>query len=112
MQAGKLDRRVQFQRAEMVDDGLRSDPAWSDLGGVVWAERIEVSDAERIRNDQLQATIAARFRVRYGSFTSSLTAADRLTCEGRTFEIFGIKEIGRREWLEITAGAQVDQVPG
>jgi hypothetical protein len=41
-------------------------------------------------------------------FTRGLTAKDRITYSGNTFNIFGIKEIGRNNMLEITAGAKVD----
>lgn len=107
MGAGALDRRVQFERAQVVDNGLTRVEKFAAFGPVIWAEKVEVSDAERIKASQVQATITARFKVRYGAFTSGLTSRDRLVCEGRTYELFGLKEVGRREWLEFTAGAVV-----
>lgn len=107
--AGKLDRRVQFRRAQMIDDRLQSREAWVDHGSPVWAGKVDASDAERLRAAQVQATISARFTVRWSPFTVDLTPKDRLVCEGREYDITGIKETGaRREFLEITCAARVD----
>lgn len=43
-----------------------------------------------------------RFQVRYSAFTAGIRETDRLTCEGRTYAILGIKELGRRVGLELT----------
>jgi len=109
MRAGRMNRMVQFRRAAAGDDGF-SDvvSGFENHGPAVCAEKIEISDAERLRNDQLQATINARFLIWHSVFAADLTAKDRLICEGRTFEIFGIKEIGLRAGFEVTAGARVD----
>lgn len=108
MEAGKLDRRVQFQRSTLTDNGLEDVQTWADHGLPVWASKTDVSDGERLRADQVSANLTARFVVRWSSFTADLTAKDRIIYAGETFDIFGIKGIGRREGLEITAGARVD----
>jgi SPP1 family predicted phage head-tail adaptor len=108
MKAGSLDRRIQFLRATMTDDGLTSTETWADHGLPVYAAKADVSDGERWRAGEVSAHITTRFRVRWSSFTSDLTPKDRLVCEGRTYDIIGIKEIGRREALEITAAARID----
>ena len=104
MDAGKLDRRVQFMRASSFDDGLQVRPSgFVPEGGRVWASRRPVSDGERFRAGQVGSAITDRFQVRYSTLTAGITTADRLVCEGRTYAIAGIKEIGRREGFEITA---------
>lgn len=108
MSAGALDRRITFQRAALVDDGLQSVQVWSDHGASIWASRKDVSDGERANAGWLEATSVARFVVRSSSFTRELTAKDRLRCEGRLYDIQGIKEIGRRDRLEFTAIARAD----
>jgi SPP1 family predicted phage head-tail adaptor len=108
MQAGPLDRRIQFQRATLVDDGLSKVESWTDHGTPVWAAKADVSDGERWRAGEVAAHVTTRFRVRWSLFTAEITPRDRLTCEGRSYDITGIKEIGRREALEITAAARVD----
>jgi len=109
MTAGKLDRRVQFRRATVIHDGLQNVETWSDHGAPVWANRKDVSDGEKMAAGWMEATSVARFTVRSSEFTRALTPKDRLTTDGRDYDILGIKELGRRDWLEITALARVDQ---
>lgn len=104
IEAGSLDRRVQFLRAAMVDDGLQTRPGeFRPIGSPVWAGKRPVSDGERFRAGQVQSGITDRFTVRHFALTAGITPADRLSCEGRIYAIDGIKEIGRREGYEITA---------
>ena len=107
---GRLDRRIQFQRAGLVDDGFSQVEIWADHGFPVWAHKTDVSDGERWRADEVQAQITTRFLVRYSDFTADLTPKDRLISDGVEYNITGIKEgAGRRQWLEITAAARADQ---
>lgn len=109
MAAGTLDRRLQFQRFTAVDDGLQMVEAWADHGSPIWAARKDVSDGERAAAGWIEATSVARFTVRSSSFTRGLSPKDRLITDGREYHIQGIKELGRKDWLEITAIARVDQ---
>lgn len=107
--AGDLDRRVQFHRAALTDDGYTAAAeTWADLGSPVWASKADISDGERWRAGEVQAHITTRFRVRWSAFSAGITPKDRLVCGGVTYDISGIKEIGRRELLEITAAARAD----
>lgn len=94
-------------RAAVVDDGYqnRAGP-FEPLGSPVWAKRELIRDAERYSASTVGVDAVARFSVRYWHLTASLTHEDRLVCEGRTYAIVGIKEVGRRIGFEITA-AQV-----
>lgn len=109
MEAGKLDRRVQFRRSFPRDDGFQPVETWDSHGTPVWAAKRDVSDRERMAAQEVSATITTRFQVRWSSFTAGITPKDRLTCEGVEYDITGIKEIGRRDALEITASARADQ---
>ena len=107
--AGKMDRRVQFQRATITDDGFSSVETFANHGSPVWASKNDVSDGEKWRADQVSAVISARFQVRYSTFTAALTPADRLVYSGTTYDISGIKELeGRKRIFEITAAARAD----
>lgn len=107
--AGKLRSRVSFERATMLDDDLTQVEVWEGFGVPHWAQKTDVSDAERFRAQELSAQITTRFLVQYTSVTSALTPKDRLVCEGRRYDISGIKEVhGHRRWLEITAAARSD----
>lgn len=108
MLAGALDRRVQFQRVILTDDGLSSSEAWADHGQPVWGSKKDVSDGERYRASEVSAQVTTRFQVRYSTFTADITPKDRLVCEGRTYDIVGIKQLGRRVGFEITAAARID----
>jgi SPP1 family predicted phage head-tail adaptor len=108
MEAGKLDRRVQFRRFTLIDDGFAQVESWVDHGSAVWAERRLVSDREQVAAAQVAARITARFVVRWSDLTGAVTPKDRLICEGREYDITGVKEIGRREGVEITAAARAD----
>ncbi len=108
MQAGKLDRRVTIERATMADDGFGQTPTWAELA-TVWASRRDVSDAERFASGEVSAQITTRFRIRWSSVVAGIDPRDRLICEGRTYDIAAVKEIGRREGLEITAAARADR---
>ncbi|MEO9537208.1 MAG: phage head closure protein [Parasphingorhabdus sp.] len=105
--AGKLDRKVQFRRYGDADDGFSQVKQWANHGKVISAAKTDVSDSEKIRAGEVSATLTARFEVRSSQFTRGLTAKDALTYRGVTYAIFGIKEIGRNNRLEITAGAEV-----
>jgi len=107
MMAGGMDRRVTFSRATVTNTGLGLTEAWADLG-TVWASRKDVSDGEKAAAGTMQAVVVARFVVRSSTFSRGLTPKDRLTEGGRTFQITGIKEMGRRDFLEITAEARAD----
>ena len=104
MRAGSLDRRIQFLRAQTVDDGYQNRPGiFAPHGTRIWAAREFIRDAERYAANTVGVDAVARFVVRYSSFTAGITHKDRLTCEGRTYGITGIKELGRRVGFEITA---------
>lgn len=107
--SGDLDRRVQFRRFFQADDGFSKLQVWSDYGHPVWASKTDISDGERIRAAQVQATVTTRFSVRWSPFTAGITAKDRLTCDGIEYDITGVKETGPRQtFLEITAAVRTD----
>lgn len=105
--AGQLDRRITLRRATVANTGLGVTEAWVDLG-TIWAGRKDVSDGEKAAAGTMQAVVVARFVVRSSTFSRGLTPKDRLTEGGKTFQITGIKELGRRDYLEITAEARAD----
>lgn len=106
--AGKMDRRITIQRATITRDEYNAEvPGWADLA-TVWASYEPIKDGERFRAGERAAELSARFHIRYSSQVSGVTAKDRLTFEGRTFEIEHVKEIGRREGLELTTVGRAD----
>lgn len=111
-QAMKLDRRIQFRRFALVDDGFSKVETWADHGPELWAGKVDVSDGEKMRAGEVSASITRRFVVPSMGLTRGITAKDRLTFDGVEYAIYGIKELGTRWRLEITAGARVDRGNG
>lgn len=104
--AVKLDRRIQFLRAVSGNQGFGNvTVGWAAHGLPVWGARKDFSDAEHLASGRLLKTVTARFTVRHSSFSAGLRVSDRLTCDGATWGIHGIKEVcrPRRGFLEITA---------
>jgi SPP1 family predicted phage head-tail adaptor len=108
MQAGSLDRRIVLQRYSLTRDDLNNAvETWTTLA-TVWAEKLDISDRERVTAAQLGADITTRFRIRYSSAVAALNPKDRVLYGGRTYDVMGVKEIGRREGLELTTAARTD----
>lgn len=109
MRAGSLDRRLTLRRRVVTTNALNEDvETFPDLA-TVWASKADVSDAEKVRAQQVGAEITTRFVVRWSVDLATLNPKDRCACEGREYEITGVKEVGRRDGIEITASARADQ---
>lgn len=103
--AGALDRRITLQQASTVKNDFGEDiSTWGALpNGEVWASYWPVSDGEKWRAGMVESRQIARFTIRYSTAVSAIGGENRLQFEGGTWSITGVKEIGRREFLEITA---------
>jgi len=110
LNAGRLNRRIQVQRATETPDAFGGPQiTWADHGAPIFARRRDVSDAERISAGKWDNKLVTRFTVRSTAFSRDIRRTDRLVHEGITFEIDGIKEVpDSRAFLEITA--QTDAV--
>lgn len=104
----RLDRRVQFRRKALVNDGMGFAEAWANEGGLEPASKQDISDGERWRAGEVQAHVTTRFMIRWSGFAAAINPGWRLVCEGREYDIFGIKELDRRRFIEVTAAARND----
>jgi len=104
MKFGRMDARITIQRATVVtnDYGERV-PTWATLA-TVWADIIwrEGSGAERIASDQILSKQPVHFLIRYSTTVSSVSAKDRVSYGGKSYEIETIQEIGRNDGLRLT----------
>jgi len=108
LRAGDLDRRVELQRLVVTRDRMNAPVQnWSTLAEVA-ASLFDVSDAERLSNAEVGASVTTRFRIRWSPDVADLNAKDRLVCEGAVYAISGVKQVGRRDGLEITAARRGD----
>jgi len=108
MQSWKLDRRLTLQRATITYDTMNNPvETWSTLA-TVWASKEEINDTERLQSSEKGSAITVRFQIRYSVRVSDLNAKDRISYGGHTYDIVGVKELGRREGLEISAMTRGD----
>ena len=108
MKSRARDRRATIRRATATKDRFNAEvQTWSDLV-TVSASKEDVKDGERVRAQQVGADITARFGLAWSSVLATVSATDLLICEGRTYAISAVKEIGRREGIEISATALAD----
>src|SRR3990167_775878 len=85
------DRRVTIRRATVTKDAFNAKvQTWADLV-TVSASKEDVQDAERVRAQQVGASIAARFGLPWSSVLATVDARDQLVCEGRTYTIVATK---------------------
>ncbi|MCM2506068.1 phage head closure protein [Aureimonas altamirensis] len=105
------DRRISIQRFNETTNAFNEVvKTWGTLA-TVWASKEDIKDGERFAAGQVSASITTRFQIRYSQTVSSVSPLDRVEFENRVYEIVGVKEIGRREGLEITAAARADLAP-
>jgi len=108
MDAGRMDRRIAIKRAtSSVNSFNEASDTWATLA-TVWANAAPVSDGERMRAGETLAQMQVRFVIRWSATTATVDPKDRLTFDGREFDINGVKQIGRRDYLEITATARAE----
>lgn len=106
MRAGKLDKSLTIERVTTtVDEFGTPTEGWATVAAVR-AQRVKLSTEEFLRAFGSNAEAVAVFRIRH---LDGLTLADRITCDGQSYDLKGIEPLGRREGLElrcIASGAQ------
>ena len=108
--AGKLDRRVTFERSTSTKNEYNEDvETWAALT-TVWAQRKDVSDGENFAAGQVGSVLRSRFVIRSSTVSKTITPIDRLNYDGAGWNIQGVKETteGRNRYLEITAVKDAD----
>jgi SPP1 family predicted phage head-tail adaptor len=108
MRAGALDRRIVIERVTITPDEFNgATETWATLA-TVWASKSDVKDGERMRAGSVSSEITTRFRIRYSTTVADVSPKDRIQFDGLVFDIVAVKEINRREGIEITAAARND----
>lgn len=98
MRAGQLDRIITIQRVTTtVDDYGTPVEGWA-IVATVRGHRVHMNREEFAAAYGQGSQALTTFRIRH---LDGLTLADRLTCDGETFDIKGIEPIGRREAMEL-----------
>lgn len=98
MRAGRLDRTISIERVTTtVDDFGTPVSGWATVA-IVRAQRIQATTEEFMRAFGASSETAVIFRIRH---MDGLTLADRVKDGSAIFDLKEIKELGRREGLEL-----------
>jgi len=105
MKAGKLDKTITIETASTTADSF-GEPieSWSTLATVP-ATVLSDRGSERFQNQQVIGTAVKTFRIRW---RSDVTVKNRIVYDSRNWDIRDVREIGRREGLEIDASARAE----
>lgn len=99
---GQLDRRISIEReTETVTPSGSVVKAWAPIA-TLWAEVLQQTASEFFTGYGEAETGTVIFRVRY---RPGITTADRVTYDGTAYGIKEIKELGRRDALELRGEA-------
>ncbi|MER9914006.1 phage head closure protein [Mesorhizobium sp. M0050] len=106
MRIGNRNRRLAILRRVETGTDLLNSPVyeWQPWRNV-WAEKIHKKEAEQFAPD-LHQRYAMRLVIFRISYLAGISEVDRLECEGVTYDIKGLRELGFREGTEITAESQ------
>lgn len=99
---GNMHRRITIERqTEIVKPSGSVLKAWTPVANV-WAEVLQQSASEFFTGYGEAETGTVIFRVRY---RPGITTADRVTYDGTAYGLKEIKELGRRDALELRGEA-------
>lgn len=99
MNAGKLDRRITIETPVITyDEWNHPQKSWGQLA-LVWASKTDRTESEVT---ELSQTVAINRTVWTIRWRDDITTAQRIQYNNDLYEIKGIKELGRREGLQIT----------
>lgn len=99
----KLRDRITIEQNQYTRDAAgNQQDNWVPLV-TVFADAWFVSDAERIRTDQVQTDTVIRFRVKISQIIRQTATKDRVKYMSQSFAINGIKVLDNRRHFEITA---------
>ncbi len=102
MRAGRLDRRVTIRsRTTAADAQGQQIETWSDVD-TVWASKRDLRGREYFAAQSMNADVTTVFEMRY---RADVTVLHRLVCEGLTYDIQDVSEIGRRQGLQVICRA-------
>ena len=99
MRPGTMDRRITLERLTVTTDPIYGTQieSWRPLG-MVWAEVRQQGGREFLARDMMMAQKRVVFYLRW---ISGLTILDRVEFEGTLHNIQEVREIGRRDGVEL-----------
>jgi SPP1 family predicted phage head-tail adaptor len=106
MRAGELDRPIVIQSKSVTPDSFGTPvETWTKIhtSTTIPAKVSPARGGERFAADQVVGKAMTTFRVRY---RDGVTVLHRIVYAGRNWDIHDVRELGRREGLEIDASAR------
>lgn len=98
MRAGKLNKTIKIQRrGEIVDDYGTVTEGWTDVV-TIRAQVITSSNEEFLQAAGTAGQTALVFRIRH---REGILLTDRVSHEGHPFDIKEVRELGRRDGLDL-----------
>jgi SPP1 family predicted phage head-tail adaptor len=102
MRPGPMDRRITIQRVTYVDDGLSYIEEYNDLFDC-WAEVRQTGGREFLTAAQVMSERRVVFYLRW---YPGLLVTDRVIYDARQHNILEVREVGRRDGVELHTVAQ------
>ncbi len=101
MKGGALDRQIVLQHCVIAAADMNGSKVQTfTTYATVWTEKLDAGGREYFAGQQVQGELATRFKIRY---RTDVLATDRLTFEGKSYNIKHTQELGRREGLMLFA---------
>lgn len=101
MRAGPLNRLCRILRQAETGRDEYNMPVYAEVVlAEFWAALVPKSETEQFAASQVYASRVAVFRTH---FFDGLQETDTLECEGTRYGVVGVREIGYRAGIEITA---------
>lgn len=103
-----MDRQVRLERRHiMQSESGQPTECWRALA-TVWGSRAPVRGWERTAGPGPAAHEEVAFEIRWALGLGDLDAKDRIVCDGETYDVQAVQEIGRRRGLKIIATRKAD----
>lgn len=100
MRPGRLDKRITIQARTVTPGRMGTgSEAWAD-SFTCWANVAELAAKERNAAPKVMAVRSATFMIRW---RDDVAESSRIVYDGANWNITGIRQIGRKESLEIAA---------
>lgn len=104
MNPGRMDRKIELQRATVTRNGIGDTvKLWATYATVPASLKVQPA-GERVNGDKREGDNKAMFTIRY---ISGVLTSDRLLYEAVNYDIINVREVGRRHLLEVEARRQV-----
>lgn len=107
MQAGELDRKVSIIEMTTSKDAWNYDVQTESVLAEIWAKRKDLRPSEELEANQIVAITRTEWWIRY---RSGINRKMLIKSGSEYFEIVGIQEFGRKEFLILTTEFREDGV--